>query len=87
MVSIAVGGLRKFTPQMVFGIAALPPENWDDLAVPVPERRCGGRQIMADHFVQSWQLVVGNHREHVMLDMIVHVPVNEPADRVEQYRS
>ena len=87
MVGIAVGGLRKFTPQMVFGITTLLPENWDDLAVPVPERWCGRWQIMADQFVQSWQLVIGNHREHVMLDMIVHVPVNEPADRVEKYRS
>ena len=39
---ITVGGPWKLTPQMAFGILALLPEDWDDLAVTVPERRRGG---------------------------------------------
>ena len=39
-------------------------------------------QVVPDRRVKLGQPVVGHHREHVVFDMVVHVPVNEPAHRV-----
>ena len=36
--------------------------------------------------VQLRQRVVGHQREHVMLDVIVHVPVQIPMDRIHVHR-
>ena len=35
--------------------------------------------------MQLRQRVIRHHREHVVLDMVVHVPVDEAADRVHQH--
>ena len=40
---------------------------------------------MFDPGVQLRQAVIGHHGKHMMFDMIVHVPVNKPADPVHIY--
>jgi hypothetical protein len=40
-----------------------------------------------DLLVQLRQPVVRDHREHVVLDVVVHVPVQEPVDHAHLHRA
>ena len=42
---------------------------------------------MADQRVQRRQVVIGHHREHMVFQVVVHVEIDEPADRVHQHRA
>ena len=42
---------------------------------------------MADNFMQLGQAVIGHQWVHVVLDVVIHVPVYEPADRIHVYRT
>ena len=37
---------------------------------------------MFDRLMQGGQIVIGHHGEHMMFDMVIHVPIDETADRV-----
>jgi hypothetical protein len=37
--------------------------------------------------MQLWQRMVWHQRKHVVLDMVIHVPVEEPVDRIHVYRA
>ena len=67
------------------GRAAARASAREDLAVRgdgVGQRR---RQLVADLVVQRRERVVGHAREHVVLDVVVHVQVEEPEHRVHEH--
>ncbi|MCY1235197.1 hypothetical protein D9M72_478040 [compost metagenome] len=50
-------------------------------------RRVRLRQVVLDHGVKLRKRVIGHHREHVVLHMVVHVPIDEAAQRVHVDRA
>src|SRR5579863_8696020 len=66
------GAGRKFSAYVVGLIFQLVEHGRDDLLVSRPQRRVGLRHIVLDLLVQVRQTVVGHHREHVVLDVVVH---------------
>ena len=46
-----------------------------------------GRAIVLHQFMQSRQCMVRHQREHVVLDVVIHVPVEIPVDRVHVDRA
>mmetsp|Transcript_69468 Transcript_69468/g.224705 ORF Transcript_69468/g.224705 Transcript_69468/m.224705 type:complete len:253 (+) Transcript_69468:107-865(+) len=52
-------------------------ERGDHLAVGLPHRVVGLGELRLEHLMQLGQVVVGNHGEHVVLDVVLHVPVDE----------
>ena len=76
---------RQFALQEIVLVAQLAQEGRDHLAVAVQDRRVRRRQVVLDHLMQPGQRVIRHHREHVVLDVVVHVPVDEAADRVHEH--
>src|SRR5579863_7471940 len=74
---------RQLAMNVIGRVAQLPNQRGDHLAIGGEEAVIGGRAVGLDRFVQGGQRVIGNEREHVMLDVIVHVPVDEAAERIE----
>src|SRR5580693_943197 len=73
--------VRQLAPHEIGWILELPRQRRDDLAVGRDRAWIGYRAIGLDGLMQLRQGVVGNRWEDVMLDVIVHVPVEEPEDR------
>ena len=68
-------GIRKFAlhvPRRIFDLAE---SGGNNLLPCLQQIRIRHRAVRFDCLVQSGQRMVGNQREHVMLHMIVHVPV------------
>src|ERR1700689_1485605 len=71
------GAKRKFALDEIRRIPELANDCRDDLAIRREQRRVRGRHVSLQLLVQFGQLVVRNHREHVVFDVIVHVPIDE----------
>ena len=56
-------------------------------AVSRQDARVGFRHVSLHHFMQARQVVVGHEREHVMLDVVVHVPIEVAVDHVHVHRA
>ena len=82
--AIGFGGGRQVSPQEFVVISQLLEKDWQHLFVRLKDRWIGFGQVVFDLFMQLGQAVVGHHREHVVLNMVVHVPIDEAADRVHQ---
>ena len=63
-------------------VCELAQKHGNHLAVGRKDRRIGGGEIVFDRGVQVGQAVVGHHREHVVFDVVIHVPIDETADAV-----
>ena len=72
---------------MIGGVLDLAEHGGKNLAPGGGNRRIGRRTIILDQLMQTRQRMVGHQWEHVMFDVIVHVPVDEPADRVHMDRA
>src|SRR4051794_30373592 len=57
-------------------------EGGNDLAISFPEAVICGRSIALHLLMERRKSVIGHHREHVMLDVVIHVPIDEAEDRV-----
>src|SRR5262245_20621999 len=68
---------RQLALQEIVLIAELAQECRQHLAIAGPDRRVCRRQVVLDHRMEARQRMVGHHREHVVFDVIVHVPVDE----------
>src|SRR5688572_9260162 len=69
---------RKLAHHMPLGLPHLTQERRDDLTISRDDARVGGRAEWLHLHMQCGERMIGHHREHVMLDMVVHVPVEEP---------
>lgn len=58
-------------------------QNGIDLAPDTDEPVGRGREFMADHFVKLAEIVAGHGGIHVVLDVVVHLPIEKPNHRVE----
>ena len=57
------------------------------MPIGLPDRRIWRGQVVFDLLMQLRKPVVRDHREHVMFDMVVHVPIDKAADPVHQNRA
>ena len=78
---------RQIPADKVVLIADLPREGRPHFDKTRSNRRRWRRQVVLDQRVQAGQGVERNHRKHVMLDMVVHVPIDEPRHRIHQHRA
>ena len=58
-------------------------QNGIDLAPDTDEPIGRGREFMADHFVKLAEIVAGHRGIHVVLDVVVHLPIEKSNHRVE----
>jgi hypothetical protein len=65
----------------------LPEYHGPGFSVSVPHRRVGPWQVMLEKIMQARQRIIGHHREHVMFNMVIHVPIDPPTDRIYINRS
>ena len=42
-------------------------------------------QIMLNQLMQSRKIIIGNHRKHMMLDVIIHIPIYKSTEGVHIY--
>ena len=68
------------------GIIHLLENGRDDLPPSGQQIGVGFRAIAFHHFMKFWQGMIRNQGEHVMLDMVVHVPIKEAVHRIHQDR-
>src|SRR5208283_2767740 len=68
------------------GVLDLPQDRGDDLLPGGEQARVGRGHVVPHNLVQAGQRVVGNQREHVVLRVVVHVPVQEAVDGVHVHR-
>lgn len=52
-----------------------------------PDGRIRRRHIMFDQSMKFGQIIIRDHRKHVMFKVIVHVEIDKAADRVHQHSS
>src|SRR5215813_2048790 len=76
---------RQRAADMIGGIAPLPIQGRKELTVGAPHGWIGRWTVGADGLVQGWQRVIGRRWIHVMLDVIVHVPVQKALYRIYQH--
>lgn len=67
---------------MVAGFVELPDDGGDDFSPAGKEGGVWRRTIVFDELMKPWQSMIGNQREHVVFDVVVHVPVEETIDDV-----
>ena len=67
-----VAAVRQFAPHVISRILQLARQRRDDLAIGGEGARKGLRTVRLDRLMQLRQRVIGDHREHVMLDVVVH---------------
>ena len=73
------GTLNKY-----FTSVQLLPDNRKHLAIGGPDGPVRRGQIAFDHFMQLGQIIIRHQREHVMFNVIVHIQINKPAERIHQ---
>ena len=71
----------------VAGIAALAPQDGEHVRPRPPQAARGGRQVGGDGPPQLAQVVERHAGVHVVLDVVVHVPVEEAGHRSQQDRA
>src|SRR5207247_1096213 len=69
------GAGQQLAAHVVLLVPQLAQHRRDDLLVRGPQRRVDRRAVVLDLLVQLRQPVVRDHRKHVVLDGVVHVPV------------
>src|ERR1700691_4800838 len=74
--------LRQRTHNVPRRLPALPQDGGDDLSIRGPAASVGRWAIRLHGLMQRRQRVVGYHRVHVVLEMIVHVQVEKAEQRV-----
>src|SRR3984957_6832608 len=77
---------RKLAFDEVRLVPQLVQQGRDDLLQRCPHRRGGGRNVFLNRLVQVGKPVVGHRSEHVMFEVVVHVPVEEAVDSSHKYR-
>ena len=70
---------------MIVWVMPLLKQRCQNLLVRGPGAGIGDRTIVFDRFMQSGQCVIGHHRVHVMIQMVIHVPVQETKYRVHHH--
>ena len=78
---------RQLAFDVVGGIFHLPENGGKDLAPGGKNRGIGRRTVGFDDRMQLGQRMIRHEREHVVLEMVIHVPVDEAADRVHVNRA
>src|SRR5580698_7984962 len=73
---------RQLAAHEVGRILQLAKKRRKDLAIGGDGARIGGRTIRLDRLVQLGQRVIGDRWEDVVLHVVVHVPIEEPEDRI-----
>ena len=68
-------------------VLSLHPQSVKDLPVGVEHRTLGGRQVRLDLLVQRGEVVIRHGREHVVLDVVIHVQVEKAEHRVDVHGS
>ena len=58
-------------------------QNGVDLAPNANKAIGRWREVMLDHFVKFAEIVAGHGGIHVVLDVVVHLPIEKPNHRVE----
>ena len=66
-------------------ITTLADERRDDLTIGGQQAGVGLGAVVPDGGVKLRQSVIGHHREHVMFDVVVHVPIKEARHRVHHH--
>ncbi len=77
------GAGRQFLMDVIGLVADLADHHGQEFPPRRPEAERGGA-VVPDRLVHAGQGVVGDHREHVVFDVVVHVPVDEPHRRRQQ---
>ena len=67
---------------MVIGLLGLPGDGRNDLLPAGPQAAVGRRAVILYQFMKFGQGVIGNEREHVVLNVVIHVQVEEPIEQV-----
>src|SRR5262245_51166681 len=80
--AIMLCGRRKLALDEIVLVLELPSPGRDHLAVSRKNGRRRSRQVVLDRLMELGEVVVRHHREHVVLDVVVHVEIEEPADWV-----
>ena len=62
-------------------------DGGDDFAPGLAQAAVGRGHVGFDEFVQFGQGVIGHQRKHVVLDVVVHVPIQVAVDRVHVDRA
>ena len=80
-------GRGQFAFHVVRGLRYLTEHSRQNLTPGGENRRVGRRTIVLHKLVQLRKVVVRHQREHVVLEVVVHVPVHEPAERIHEHRA
>jgi len=59
-------------------------QNGVDLAPDADKASGRGRELVLDHFMKFAEVVAGHGGIHVVLDVVVHLPIEKPNHRVER---
>ena len=85
---IGPDGRRGQLPfDVIGGVFPLPEEGGNDLAPRCEQAVVGLGHVRLDQFVKPRQVVVGHQREHVVFQMVIHLPVQVAVDRIHVDRS
>ena len=72
---------RKFTLDEKRRISQLANNRGDNLSIGREQGRVRHRHVRPQLLVKFGQPVVRDHGEHVVFDVVIHVPVDEPVER------
>ena len=75
---------RKLGNELVAGLCPLAPEDGDDLPPVGDQAAAAGRKVVGHRLVQAFEPVAGHRGVHVVLDVVVHVPVEKAHEGAEQ---
>src|SRR5579863_5576551 len=73
---------RKLARDVIPGVFYLAENGGDDLAPRAQKTTIGGGTVILNELVQFGQRMVRHQGEHVMFDVIIHVPVKVPVQRI-----
>ena len=78
--------LRQPALDVISGVLDLLAQRRNDFAPRVRNTRIGRGAVVLYRGVESGQRMIGNQREHVVLNVVVHVPVEIAVDQIHVYR-
>jgi hypothetical protein len=70
-----------------FRLLQLPNEGWNHFAIGLYGARIWFGCIGKHYLVKLRQSVIWNHRKHVMLDVVIHVPIKKAKNGIHIYGS
>ena len=82
----AHGGRGENALHKIAGVFDLTQNGGDDLAPRMEDAAVGSRHVGLHDLVELRQVVIRHQREHVVLHMVVHVPIQKPVDRIHVNR-